>query len=1272
MQKILLTLITVFSLIKILKNNEIIITIKGNGEQNILSYDYKGTMPDQIIINGENHSYLTTNYIYNLAKEINKISLMWNSQLNSTNSMFKNLNNIIEFNFSYFNFSEITDMSYMFYNCNTIKNIDLSNINTISVINMDHLFEECESLETLNLTNVNTSSVINMEYMFTLCKKLNSLDLKSFSTSKVIHMKNMFDQCTNLKFLDLSHFDTSNVINMWHLFFGCSEIISINLNHFNTSKVKDMTGMFENCNNLQSIDLQSFNTSSCESMYAMFSGCNLLESLDISNFDTSSVKSMEEMFKNCNNIKSLNISNFNTSSVANMKKMFNGCEKLMILDLGNLDFSKVISYLNIFSNMNEELSYCINESKNNKIIVNLLKKYSNSNCSCFRDPDHKIILDNNKCIDSCLHDNKYKYEYNKICYEFCPNGTKTIPNNIFSCEEIKCKNKYYNYNQTECIDNIPDGYYLNDTYLRTIDKCDIKCEKCINNNKSCTSCNNQLKYYQKLGDILDNNTIINCYNETPDNYFFDNNIYKPCYYNCINISDNYSYIIFNDELIRDSDNKSYYYEILGKYYYFNFKKKFYCIFIKKCKDKYNIIINKKKFMYNCSIESVYKYEYNILFNISSGNDNPTCEVENSINKILSNIFANARDKLIFDIKNKINGSIDEVLSNILEGDKKDLILEGDHIIYQITSTENQDNNKNKNISTINLGECEKILKDSYNISQNESLLIFKIDYFHEGLLIPLIRYEIYHPITKEKLDLNLCQNSKLYIDIPVSINEVQLYKYDPKDEYYSNECLPSTTKNGTDILLNDRQNEFNDNNMSLCEKICSYKGYNYSNKKANCECEITYEQLEVSKIINRNDLLSYEFTTKSNMATMKCYKTLFTKDGIKNNIGSYIILFNIFIIMISGILFYKCGFLMLEEKITEIYNIKVKIEKNIIKDLDNIKATNNIKTRGKKNKNGKKKKRQKLKQKQKVNDKVILIKTKIKSKSKSKNKSQCKIINANKKNNFPTSSSKLKLNISKFVVDNKDNKNIIKNKNKKNIKNKNDGVLKHIITYNDFDLNSMSYTEALKYDKRNFSTYYLSLIKIKHPFFLYFCSFNDYNSFIIRINLFFLSFSIYYLINKFFFDESTIHKIYEDEGIYNFIYLIPYISYSFVISHTLSTIIKYIFLSERNIFQIKKENKIKKLNELIEKVKKCLVIKYICFYFLSSLFLIFCWYNLSSFGAVYKNTQTYLIKNTLISFGFSLIYPFIISIFPSIFRIISLANKNRKCFYKISIILQHL
>ena len=60
------------------------------------------------------------------------------------------------------------------------------------------------------------------------------------------------------------------------------------------------------------------------------------------------------------------------------------------------------------------------------------------------------------------------------------------------------------------------------------------------------------------------------------------------------------------------------------------------------------------------------------------------------------------------------------------------------------------------------------------------------------------------------------------------------------------------------------------------------------------------------------------------------------------------------------------------------------------------------------------------------------------------------------------------------------------------------------------------------------------------------------------------------------------------------------------------------------------------------------------------------------FGAVYKNTQMYLLKDTLMSYCLSLIIPLVIYLLPGLFRIPALSNrKNKKeCLYKFSKFLQ--
>ena len=234
----------------------------------------------------------------------------------------------------------------------------------------------------------------------------------------------------------------------------------------------------------------------------------------------------------------------------------------------------------------------------------------------------------------------------------------------------------------------------------------------------------------------------------------------------------------------------------------------------------------------------------------------------------------------------------------------------------------------------------------------------------------------------------------------------------------------------------------------------------------------------------------------------------------------------------------------------------------------------------------------------------------------------------------------------------------------------NDETKNELIKYNDYELNSLTYIEALEKDKRSYFQYYISLLKTKHVVIFTFYTSTDYNSRIIKIILFLISFSLYYTVNALFFIDSTMHKIYEEKGNLNFIYFIPQILYSTIISSVIDFIIKFLSLTEKNIIEIKKTEKNK--SEKASETLKCLNIKFVIFFILSFIFLIFFWYYLSCFCAVYINTQIHLIKDTITSFGLSLIYPFGINLIPGIFRINSLkaSKKNYELMYKFSKILQ--
>ena len=122
--------------------------------------------------------------------------------------------------------------------------------------------------------------------------------------------------------------------------------------------------------------------------------------------------------------------------------------------------------------------------------------------------------------------------------------------------------------------------------------------------------------------------------------------------------------------------------------------------------------------------------------------------------------------------------------------------------------------------------------------------------------------------------------------------------------------------------------------------------------------------------------------------------------------------------------------------------------------------------------------------------------------------------------------------------------------------------------FNDTELNCLEYKEAIKYDKRTYMQYYWSLLKKKHLLVFSFLPTNDYNSVILKINLFFFTFSLNYTINALFFTDATMHNIYENNGKLNFIYHIPQILYSTLISVIIGIIIKSLCLTEKDILKL--------------------------------------------------------------------------------------------------------
>ncbi len=149
------------------------------------------------------------------------------------------------------------------------------------------------------------------------------------------------------------------------------------------------------------------------------------------------------------------------------------------------------------------------------------------------------------------------------------------------------------------------------------------------------------------------------------------------------------------------------------------------------------------------------------------------------------------------------------------------------------------------------------------------------------------------------------------------------------------------------------------------------------------------------------------------------------------------------------------------------------------------------------------------------------------------------------------------------------------------------------------------------------------------------------------------------------------HKIYEDNGKFDFIYQIPQIICASIITGFINSLITKLGLCEEDILTLKNSKK-ENCEEVYKSALKSVIIKFSIFFIINFILLAFYWIYSISFCVVYKNTQIHLLKDVVLSFATSFIKPFIIYLFPGIFRISSIKGKKfkKKLMYKFSKFLQ--
>ena len=559
--------------------------------------------------------------------------------------------------------------------------------------------------------------------------------------------------------------------------------------------------------------------------------------------------------------------------------------------------------------------------------------------------------------------------------------------------------------------------------------------------------------------------------------------------------------------------------------------------------------------------------------------------------------------------------------------------------------------KDNGSSVVDLSECEAIIKKKYGLSDEEDLMIIKGDLLKqlsEEYLGASVEYQLFSTSLGAFLPLSDCQDEGTTVTIsnPFDIKNLASQfasKVDPvlgsgynifdvNDPFFNDVCTPFTNENGNDVLLDDRRKDYFNENINLCESGCKFVGYNTSTKYYTCACNIkvtpgseaeeyTTEYITKEMPENFKDYIS----KRSNIAVFKCASQVFSASGQKKNFGSYclIVAFASFI----GVVVY--------------HFIKEKMEMYLIfSKLGNI--ANPPKPTG--TKEEKKDKKEKKEKKEKHESDKKDKKERQASKEKNNDQKRVGLEGNDPKTSYP---------IAKGL-----------HKNPKNIHKE--------IVLKDEKLNFASYKQALSNDKRTFTMYYWSLLKMKQLFIFTFYTSEDYILRTTKIALFILFICFYFAFTALFFTDSITRALYIYKGNTNAAVHVPNIILSSFCSIIMCLIVRFVSLSEKEIYEIYQENNPERRKTLAEKARRSSKIKTIILYVISGLLIGLCWYYVSAFCAVFKNSQGNYFINLLVAFIVCNIWPCVTSLIPALLRTKALKDGTSETLYNISRIISIL
>ena len=487
------------------------------------------------------------------------------------------------------------------------------------------------------------------------------------------------------------------------------------------------------------------------------------------------------------------------------------------------------------------------------------------------------------------------------------------------------------------------------------------------------------------------------------------------------------------------------------------------------------------------------------------------------------------------------------------------------------------------------------------------------------------------------------------------------------------------------------------------------KGIDYKKYEVICEC--TFSNLINNNIINNyftGEVLS--MIRQTNLDVLKCYQSVFSFKGFKENYGGLIIICLLLIQLILNFILIKKGFTKERQFAIGLIYSFINLMRNNMSKISDIQFNNNSNIIDIKEKSS-----DKFNNNKNIPFDIEFISSPVRKKQKKITQSPTNIINIFNHHDIFNNSGSTNKNLlirsgnkylSQKIIMGKDNlnkgnekklinergkrsmkknvlshaiektKNIISKNVKKDI-NKNyleDIFPRYQISEKDFlnymkkDPDDMIYEEALSEDKRKFGTAYKDILFKKQPILNIIFEDNKFRKRIMKIIIHLLTIDLYLVINGLFFSEDYIDEIYlsqKEEKFFSFIpRSIDRIIYTSIVTVIVNFLINCILINEDKIKStlIREKNDITIMRgeignilfQMEKNIKFFIVVNY--------LIMIFSWYYICCFNHVYYYTKTEWIKSSILILILEEIFPFLYALIIVTMRFLSLYCKSEQIF----------